>query len=338
MLREGMATLTEMMLQNGLVAMAEPSFPNASFEAEYRVLKDETDAAASYGIYLTPGFPEQFVMGMDSESYRARIDSFSAYDTEHITFLTDQYKTFADGAIYSLALQLREPFVDCPECHAEWIIPPEEGKALFDDWWEAGFRIHIHITGDQAFEEYLDIVEAAQARNPREDHRTTFHHVGLFGADQAERAAELGIEVSANPYYLWALADKYAETGLGPERAANMVALGELTQRGIPVSLHSDFAMAPAEPLLLAWVAVNRVVASGRAMNPELGISVFDAMKGVTLEAAAAFGMEDELGSIREGKQGSFTILEENPFEVDPMRLRDVGVAGVVYKGRVIER
>lgn len=95
--------------------------------------------------------------------------------------------------------------------------------------------------------------------------------------------------------------------------------------------------MAPAEPLLLAWVAVNRVVASGASMRPELGISVFEALKGITLDAAGTFGMEDELGSIREGKQASFTLLADNPFEVEPMALKDIEVLGVVYKGRVIE-
>ena len=172
-------------------------------------------------------------------------------------------------------------------------------------------------------------------RNPRKDHRTTFHHVGLFDAAQAQRTADLGVEISANPYYLWALADKYGETGLGKERAANMVALKEFTKRGIPVSLHSDFAMAPAEPLVLAWVAATRAVASGKIMNPEQKISMFDAMKGITITAARTFEMEHEIGSIKVGKEASFTLLEQNPFKIAPEKLKDIPVVGVVYKGEM---
>ena len=172
-------------------------------------------------------------------------------------------------------------------------------------------------------------------RNPRDDHRTTFHHVGLFNAGQAQRVVDLGVEISANPYYLWALADKYAETGLGPERAANMVALQELTSRGVPVSLHSDFAMAPAEPLLLAWVAANRIVASGETVTPEQGIPVYEAIKGVTIHAARTFDQEDLIGSIKVGKQATFTILEQNPFTIAPEKLKDIPVAGIVYKGNM---
>ncbi|HIP37846.1 MAG TPA: hypothetical protein EYG88_00355 [Desulfocapsa sulfexigens] len=147
--------------------------------------------------------------------------------------------------------------------------------------------------------------------------------------------ADMNIEASANPYYLWALADKYSETGMGPERAANMVAMKELTKRNIPLSLHSDFAMAPAEPLLLAWVAANRIVASGKVMNPEQKISVYDAMKGITITAAHTFEMEDKIGSIKVGKEATFTILTQNPFKIAPEKLKDIPVAGVVYKGRM---
>lgn len=102
------------------------------------------------------------------------------------------------------------------------------------------------------------------------------------------------------------------------------------------MSLHSDFAMAPAEPLLLAWVAVNRIVASGKVMNPEQKISVYDAMKGVTITAARTFEMEHEIGSIKKGKQATFTLLEQNPFKIDPVKIKDIPVAGIVYKGRII--
>jgi predicted amidohydrolase YtcJ len=336
MLKLGMERISQLMLQNGLTAMAEPSFPTSSFEDEYAVLLDGTEKAQAYTIYLIAGFPEQFVKKIGNDVYADHIASLPGkYNTEYIKFLPNQYKTFGDGAIYSLALQLREPFYNCDNCESEWIIPPEPAQEIFDYWWDKNYKIHIHITGDLAFEEYLNFTEAALERNPREDHRTTFHHIGLFDAKQAQRMADMNIEASANPYYLWALADKYGETGIGPDRAANMVAMKELTERGIPLSLHSDFAMAPADPLLLAWVAANRIVASGEVMNPEQKISIYDAMKGVTITAARTFEMENSIGSIKVGKEATFTLLEQNPFKIAPEKLKDIPIVGVVYKGRM---
>jgi len=337
MLERGIDRMSAMMLQNGLTAMMEPGFPTGTFEDEYAVLKYGTEKARSYTVYLMTGFPEQYLKKMSNDAYAKHIEELPArYNTEYIKFLTKQYKTFADGAIYSLALELRKPFFNCPDCKMEWIIPLKEGEEIFDYWWGKGYKIHIHVTGDLAFEKYLDIVERAMKRHPRKDHRTTFHHVGLFDARQAQRAADLGIEISANPYYLWALADKYSTVGLGPERAANMVALKELTKRGLPVSLHSDFAMAPAEPLLLAWVAANRIVASGKVMKPEERISVYDAMKGITITAAHTFEMDGEIGSIKVGKEANFTLLEQNPLKIDPVKIKDIPIAGIVYRGRMI--
>ncbi len=336
MLKLGMDRISQLMLQNGITAMCEPSFPNSTFEDEYAVLLDGTEKARAYTIYLIAGFPEQFVKKISNDAYARHIALLpKKYNTKYIKFLPNQYKTFGDGAIYSLALQLREPFYNCDNCKSEWIIPPEPAQKIFDYWWDKGYKIHIHITGDLAFEKYLNFTEGAMRRNPRNNHRTTFHHVGLFDSAQAQRAADLGVEISANPYYLWALADKYSKTGLGPERAANMVALKEFTKRGVPVSLHSDFAMAPAEPLLLAWVAANRIVASGKVMNPDEKISVYDAMKGITITAAHTFEMEDAIGSIKEGKEATFTLLEQNPFKIAPEKLKDIPVVGIVYKGRM---
>jgi len=336
MLSRGMDRISALMLQNGLTAMTEPGFPTSTFDDEYAVLKEGTEKARAYSVYLIAGFPEQFVKKMDNDAYAAHIESLpERYDTEYIHFLPRQYKTFADGAIYSLALQLRKPFYNCDNCKSEWIIPLAEGEKIFGYWWDKGYKIHIHITGDGAFEAYLDIVERAMKRNPRKDHRTTFHHVGLFDAGQAQRAVDLGVEISANPYYLWALASKYSETGLGPERAASMVALKEFTQRGVPVSLHSDFAMAPADPLLLAWVAANRIIDDGRVMKPEQRISVYEAIKGITITAARTFEMDHRIGSIAVGKEATFTILEQNPFKIDRSLIKDIPVVGVVYKGKM---
>jgi len=335
-LKLGMERLTKMMLQNGITAMGEPSFPINNFEDEYEILKEGSDKAKSFSFYLIPGFPEQYTLRMSSADYEKRIKEMSKFDTPYIKFLTKQYKTFADGAIYSLALQLQDGFFNCETCHSEWIFPLKEGEELFDYYWDRGFKMHVHITGDLGVKKYLDIVERAWKRHPRNDHRTTFHHLGLFTPEQAERMTQLGVEASVNPYYLWALADKYSETGFGPERASFMVAIKELTKRNIPVSFHSDFAMAPAEPLTLAWVAINRIVASGKVMRPDERISVYDGMKGITINAARTLNLENEIGSIKVGKDATFTILKQNPFKIDPVKIKDIPVVGIVYKGNLV--
>jgi len=202
-------------------------------------------------------------------------------------------------------------------------------------YWDKGYKIHIHANGDLGIQRCIDITSSMMKRNPRKDHRLTLHHMGYFTDDQADQIKELGIEASVNPYYLWALAEKYSEHGLGPERAKNLVHMKSLKDRSIPFSLHSDFGMAPAEPLTLAWTAINRMTAEHTLVSQDQRIDVYTAMQGITIRAARTLNLEDEIGSIKIGKTANFTILKENPFKVKPMHIKDIPVAGVVHKGRL---
>jgi predicted amidohydrolase YtcJ len=78
---------------------------------------------------------------------------------------------------------------------------------------------------------------------------------------------------------------------------------------------------------------VNRVTPSGRAARPDLGISVDEAMRAITINAAYSWRMEKELGSIEPNKIANFTVLEEDPYAVAPMHLKDIKVWGTVFEG-----
>jgi class 3 adenylate cyclase len=54
-----------------------------------------------------------------------------------------QIKRFADGAIYSLAIQLREPYLG--DFHGEWITAPKDFANAFRIYWDAAYQIHIHV-------------------------------------------------------------------------------------------------------------------------------------------------------------------------------------------------
>jgi predicted amidohydrolase YtcJ len=217
----------------------------------------------------------------------------------------------------------------------EWIASPQEIRAATRFYWDAGYQIHIHVNGDQGLEVVLDALERCMRETPRYDHRTVIVHFANSTEDQVARIARIGAVVSANPYYVTGLADRYGKEGLGPERADNMVRLGSLARRGVPISLHSDLPMAPARPLYLAWCAVNRTTVSGRVAGLDQRINVAQALRAVTIDAAHSWRMETEIGSIAPGKVANFTVLDEDPLTVDPLKLKDIPIWGTVFEGRV---
>jgi predicted amidohydrolase YtcJ len=150
-----------------------------------------------------------------------------------------------------------------------------------------------------------------------------------------ERIKRLGAIVSGNPYYTTALADNYSKSGLGPDRADNLVRMGDVEKAGISFSYHSDMPMAPAQPLFLMHCGVNRVTTSGRVAAADQRVTREGALKAVTLDAAYSLQMEKETGSIVPGKLANFTILAENPITCDATKIKDITVLSTVAEGRV---
>lgn len=250
-----------------------------------------------------------------------------------LMFFPGQIKLFADGAIISQLMQMRDGYLDGHQ--GEWIIPPDELERRARLFWNAGYQIHTHVNGDLGLEKLLDILERLNAEHPRADHRSVIVHFANSTEDQVARIKRLGALVSANPYYTTGFADKYSAVGLGPERADAMVRAKSVLDQGVPLSYHSDLPMAPSAPLYLAWCGVNRLTPSGRVAGPEQRVSVDAALRAVTIEAAYSWRHEDQLGSIAPGKIANFTVLEQDPYAVPPEQLKDVPIWGTVFEGRV---
>ena len=263
----------------------------------------------------------------------AAIDAIRSRVSRRVLF-AKAVKLFADGAIFSQLMQMGAPgYTDGH--HGEWLMEPEvlaEGTRVF---WDAGYQIHVHVNGDAGMDSVLAALSAAQERKPRFDHRFIMHHVGFHTNAQSRRMAALGAHASVNPYYIHALADAFGKSGLGPDRADQIVRAGSIVRNGMSVSFHSDFMMAPMEPLLLAWCAAARVTRSGRKVSPEECLSVQQALRGITIDAAHAIHLDHEIGSIVAGKRADFAVLEDDPFTVGADRLKDVRVSGTVFEGGV---
>ena len=340
--RAGLAQVIEYLHMNGVTAINEPGiyWRTEPWELYQEILGHEDVPFES--TFLVEGRtqpvrrlgPSDFVRDAQEQVERGRGDKVRVLD-RHV-------KLFCDGAIISQLMQMKDPYLDHegnpdPQHHGEWMMEPGELKTVFDVYWDAGWQIHVHVNGDLGLDVLLDVIEDAQGRCPRTDHRTVIVHFANSTEEQVDRIARLGAIVSANPYYPVGFADKYAEWGLGPERADSMVRSASVLQRGIPLSFHSDLPMCPSDPMLMASFAVNRVTPSGRVAGPQQRIGVHQALRAVTIEAAHSWRREDELGSIEVGKMANLTILDEDPYSVDAPRIGEIPIRTTMFEGRVFD-
>jgi predicted amidohydrolase YtcJ len=330
--RSGLEFVKTYFHANGVTLGCEPGgiASKAMQDVQNAVLSDSSSPFRYYfivdGKSITGAYPDNKV-AEESEKLLTWGQGMTAY-------LPKQVKLFADGAIFSQAMQVNGGYTDGHK--GEWMMDPDFFARTFRVYWDLGYQLHVHVNGDAGLDMVLDQLELNMRRHPRPDHRTVIVHFAISTPDQVARIKRLGAIVSGNPYYPIALADNYRSNGLDPERADSMVRMGDVERAGISYSFHSDMPMAPGQPLFLMWSGVNRVTNEGNVRGPDQRVSRLGALKAVTLDAAYSLQMEKDVGSIVPGKLANFTILADNPVTIDPMKIKDIAVWGTVQEGRVL--
>ena len=79
-----------------------------------------------------------------------------------------------------------------------------------------------------------------------------------------------------------------------------------------------------------------------RALCQRLGtdqrVTPAEALRAITINAAAQYGEADEKGSLTPGKLADLVVLDGNPLTVDPMAIKDITVLETVKEGQSVYR
>jgi predicted amidohydrolase YtcJ len=333
----GMANFLAMMQESGVTTAADMGtgiFGNPEQEIMSIRMAAEASPVPSR-IILTPIILDFVARGLTPEQALQQIRGWQSSNTDRVS-VGNHFKLMLDGAIFSGLSQMGPPgYLDGH--HGVWMLDKDTTQAFANTFWDAGFQLHAHSNGDAATARFIDILETLLARNPKADHRMTLEHFAYSTEDQNRKLAALGATVSANPYYHYILSEMYSGPWLGPDRAPQMVRLGSLEEKGVPVALHSDSPMAPLSPLTLMWTATSRETVSGTTWGESEALSREAALRAITIDAAWVLGLEDELGSIRAGKMADFTVLAADPMTVPVKDIKSITVVGTVFAGEAYE-
>ena len=326
---KGLQKTKKYLHSNGITVIGNPgSMYNKDLQAAKNLIFGNIDSPfESYFFPSALNLSEQFEI---HEVLDAAKDQ-TKWGLGKLNYLPKHIKLFADGAMYSQNMVMRDGYLDNHK--GSWLMNLETFENLFRIFWDDGYQIHIHQNGDAALDRILLTLEKNLARRPRADHRTTVVHFGYSAKDQLKKMKELGVVVSANPYYVTALSDLYSRKGVGYKRSQEMVRLGDAIEAGIKVTLHSDMPMAPASPLMLMHAAVNRDNFAGKVAGPNQRITKIEALKAVTINAAYILRLEKLYGSIEVDKYANFTILDKNPLKIKNNEIKNIQILGTVLKG-----
>lgn len=109
----------------------------------------------------------------------------------------------------------------------------------------------------------------------------------------------------------------------------------DFVRAGLPFTLHTDAPCSNIGGLQLVQAAVKRRCSvDGSAVGADQAVSLDDALKAVTIHAAGQIGQRERLGSLERGKEADLTILEGNPYTVDPATIMDIKVSETWVAGQ----
>ncbi len=249
------------------------------------------------------------------------------------------YKIYSDGSLGSRNAALSEPYTDSPDSCGLLNHSPDEIKAMFHKAYDRGLQIGIHAIGDRGVEIALDAMEECYLENPKPDVRFRLIHAIVLRRDLIDRIKRLPVIVDIQPrftsnYNIW-----WSEERLGPERIRYAYAWNTLIREGIILTGSSDSPVEPYDPLLGVYSIVCRQDLEGKPEGgwyPKERVSVYDAFCLYTKNAAYSSYEEDIKGTIASGKLADFVVLDEDPFRLEPHRIKDIKVLQTYLSGQKV--
>ena len=266
------------------------------------------------------------------DSARPRFDGCQPGDGDDRVRVTS-WKLIADGSNQGRSGRLRDPYIGTDERgvanHSTADLRDRMARAAAEGW-----QLMVHANGDAALDQVLDAYEAI-APDPARRHR--IEHSSLAGDDHFARMAALGVSPSflMNHVYYWGHA--FRDDILGPERAATLDAAASARRHGLRISLHSDYRVSPISPLRSVQTAVTRQLRAGGTLNPDEAISVEEALRAVTIDAAWQTHSDDRCGSLEVGKDADLVVLSADPRQVAPTTIADIEVRATYIAGRLVD-
>ena len=331
----GMRMMGDTARRAGVTTTAEMVFGASDFELEWSLHER---------VVLSDDFPLR--MGLVA----LELPMHTRHGAGAVDFLQAQYgrntpklffkgvKYLSDGSFPAMSLRVNFPgYLDGGNGLRNF-VPWDEMADRMEPYWRRGLQIHCHANGDEAIDASLDALAELQRRHPRFDHRFTLEHYCISTPDQARRLKALGGLASVNNYFVHYRSQLHSRVGYGPDRSEAIARLGSLAREGVVFTLHSDYSLVvvPMHPLTAVWVAVNRIAEDGHTVvGPGERIDLDRAMRAITIDAAYVLGVERQIGSLEPGKWADFAVLDEDPYEVDPARIKDIGIWGTALAGRL---
>jgi len=229
-------------------------------------------------------------------------------------------KAYGDGALGSRGAALLKPYSDAPDNSGLLVTREQDLKPLFDLVLGSGFQLNFHAIGDRANRLALDQFADSFSQVGGKPLRNRIEHAQVINVDDIPRFKTLNIIPAMQPTH--ATSDmNMAEDRVGADRLKGAYAWQTFLKQGSPVAFGSDFPVELSNPFFGLHAAVTRQDrnnAPDSGWIPSEAVTVTQAFRGFTLDAAYAAHQEKVLGGLTEGKWADFILVDQDIFTISP--------------------
>jgi predicted amidohydrolase YtcJ len=253
-------------------------------------------------------------------------------------------KLWLDGSPWIGNIDLTFPYLDTDATQSMGVAGTTGGAnytkeqllAIVRAYFPNGWQMACHVHGDHGVDTILDVYEQVLREHPRDDHRLRLEHVGAITAEQLQRAQDLGVTCSMFIDHLHYWGDVLVDDLFGEDHGSHWVRAASAVKTGMRISLHNDPPVTPEEPLRNMSVAITRKSPSGTVLAPEEALTIDQAIRAQTIDAAWQLFADNIIGSLEVGKYADMVALSADPHSVDPENIADITVLATFLAGREV--
>ena len=247
-------------------------------------------------------------------------------------------KLFADGALGSRGAAMLAPYADMPSQRGLLFMSDDEMEHKVEKALRAGYQVNIHAIGDAANHQVLEAFEHAYAAIDGRALRNRIEHAQVVALTDIPRFKQLDLIASMQPTH--ATSDKnMAEDRIGRERLKGAYAWRTFLKQGTRIAGGSDFPVESDNPFFGLHAAVTRQDHDDQppdGWHAEQAMTLLEAFRAFTVDAAYAEHWEQSVGSLEPGKWADFILIDRDLFKVAPKEIWKIQVEQTWFAGRKV--
>ncbi|UCE95826.1 MAG: amidohydrolase [Candidatus Bathyarchaeota archaeon] len=237
-------------------------------------------------------------------------------------------KILTDGSLGGRTAALDKPYNDAPETKGILLHSQRQLERYMTRAHEAGFQLAIHTIGDKTVRTVLRILNKVLQKIPRINHRHRLEHVSVLNPKLMKKIKEIGAIASVQPHFV--ISDFWIEKRLGKTRARWTYAFKSILNQGIMTMGGSDAPVEPVSPILGIYAAV------ARKTIPQERLTLDEALRLYTVNAAYGSFEEDVKGSIQPDKFADLVVLSQDPYKTTYEQVKNLKVEMTIVGGKIV--